>query len=1369
MGKNKKEMELWEQKLIGRKTRYTDTLWQKTLGAIWWVGGGVYESAVNGLLDHLAKKVNPDIKDIELYGKKMDRPWGDVKQYGRRKLGDVLRSESIRKSLISVIRRSLADPNEMKYVSGLMVGTTCFAAAAVDPESKSPIGFMKKDLAEFYNELGIVPDTEAIIADMFEETVKVKDSNFTDAQWRTYIMPIIISESYKKQLDRVNHILCEEYMHSPSMSKEMLEARLDKAQRLLGKMYQGFSKTLANHTEYLEAPLNFLETDAPHQLTEVQGKPLTEEEKEKFSQHKTRALTSQEELNAIKKRALQVKRPDKLSDYVQAFYRSLSGSTGRASVHEKSYIPKPLSEDHSQRNVCSFFNAIATLKNVKALSAKSRDQAAANTVDLMRENLSIAYGIDMAELDELLLPETSLEDIKMKYAITDEVLFEYEKIPESMLKGVDEPVEKAFYEEVADTLVSTAKGTFNVLFEGGKMIYHVGEKAYDGWTEFKKDPLGIGEIKVELDEFEQDLFNDADERHADQVAEEAKREEERKKMLQQLESERIKEMEKQRREQEEAERKNAALAKLEPWQKKLIGHQIRYSDTWTGAILQAVYGKYGKTLTDGVDKLLGFVTGSMSPKVNRYEVYGKKLDRPWTRLSGTIPSGLAFVLKRDLVSKKLKQTVQRKMYAPGIPVRVGGETVSMACFSPTFMEQTLGEKRPPCHFSKALMIKFYNETGIMPDEAAIVSDMMEEALKVPADTYTDEQWRDKLMPQILKGSYKKQLRLVCQMLKDEYMNNPAMTKEMFRDRIKRAGAVMGEMYQDFSRMIANTTEYLEAPINAFDTDEKWKLPAEVKGVLSADQKNAAKKYKMQSLTSKSKLNDLAKEFSEEERPETVEKLLEQFYKVTSGVIGREVNNQTYVKKPYDPEKHDMINERCMIGAIAVAKKLAALLDAKEESRGFFSKLFGRKKPVEERIALGAMKDALKDYGFTAEQVDGMLDPKRSLDSIKQELGITDDRICGIEKKEIPREVPWEEKAKEYADYIQEKMSQITMEKVTEYAIGTTKIIWQGASWAFKKSKDWLLGSETDGKIEERPEAEEVDRIEANGEIFYDNSEMAEKTEAEEEDEEVYEDAQDMEEVQEVQPEEEEKIEDIRETQLKEEETKEVYEEVQETEEPQKIEEPKEIEESQEIQESLVEDEEQVELSDLEASEQPEGIDEDMAKDLGVDPNQGWMSWGWGMVSSAANYVIGSEPTTAGRVIGQILQKRDDIIDSLEQSGTMERDPIYEKLARIVCLKKLEQGVESERITPEQAQKALDNNRLDKYIRRYTENPGFCILCDKLIKTHKAKQQKSQMKDPGEVHQPIPQSAQTVQQVQTQQMPKLQEAQKKEQYNKQTNF
>lgn len=1354
VGTDKKSLEPWEKKLIGRKSRYTDSWLGWIAAGVWWAGEGYFDSAMNGLYKYLADLADPEVKQHALYGKKLDRPWGTFSGWGRNSLGALLRSEGIQQSLNSAIKRSMMNPNELQYVSGDVVAATCFIPAAMDKDKRPPIRFEDNDLIAFYNELGIIPDENAILVDMFQETIKVKDANFTDAQWRTYIMPIIISESYKRQLNIVYDILQKEYMNTPAMSKNMLSERMDKAQQLLGKMYQGFSRSLANNTEYLEAPLNILESDVPHKLPEKLEKTLSAEEQKKYSAHVTKALVAEDELQDFKERVININRPDRMEDYVHAFYRSLSGNVGRVSKRTESFHPKAIAEDHSDENVSSFINAVAALKNCQRVVAKSKKAEDLEHLELMKQNFAALFSVDPADVEEMLKPETALEEIRIKYAVTDEALFGYKKV--DYAKQLSDIAEKEQFVYKFKTTV---------------------EQKYNDLKKLWKEGIDFGEIKVDLKEedIDEDLFGDADERMADRKAKqellEAKRKEAERLERERWEkenAERIKEAEKQRQEREEAarkaEQKNEALKDLEPWQKKLIGHEIRYSHTWMGAFRQDIYKDYGKSIDQYIDNLLQYLGDNMDPGVHRYKVYGRKLDRPWGYKAGAQGFAVSTLLKMNFTASKLKLLAQKALMAPGVPLRVKGETVALACFAPSFIQ---GEKRPPCHFDKALMAKFYNETGIMVDEAAIIADMMDETLSIDQKIYTDEQWRKELMPQIIKGSYQKQLQTVCGMLRQEYLGNPAMSKEMFRERMEKASRALGELYQDFTRALANTTEYLEAPMKILDTDKKQKFPKEINSVLTDEQKDLASGYKMRSITSKRKIRAIIDQEAEVERPETVGSLLEQFYMATSGVVGAVTRAVDYTPKAFRADERDMQNERSMIAALAVAKKMTALLASKEKNRGFFSWLFKVNEPAQERLAVAAMKEKLAVYGFSEAQLDDMLNPKKSLDDVKKELGITDETICGIRKIEIPpsSSETLEDRQKTFADYVRDRMGKYA--PVVDYAIGGVKLVGNGIQWVASKTVNWMYHTYSGGTTDEVPKEEKIAEFSDQRHV----DEVAKESEKEAE-EPVKEPEQLSEEPERemVQPavdtienaegevfyEAEEELEDLVEGDVPENDAEEQKQEAV-------IEDNKESQEEvkEEIQEEKKEEtDEQVNLEDLEETEEPEGIEDELVKDLGTDSeaqNQGWMSWGWSMVSSAASYVTGvSQQTKAEDVQAKISETRTQIVSVLEGMDGSDKDAMYVEMARLACLGKLNQAVTSGRVKPEQAMKGLENNRLEKYTTKFVENPGFRILCDKMIRKQMAKQMANvpQASNGPDLPPTWTQNAQN--QMQTDMMPKLTE-------------
>lgn len=1280
----KKELEAWELKLIGRKKRYTDSWLGKLVANFWEQGEAGFDRIVGTALDYVGDSTGAQAKSYELYGKKVDRAWGFGQNLKNKGISHVLKSDCVKQNLSQLLKKKLGHPDQLYSVSGAVVAATCFAAADAHNDVHIPIRFEDADMIAFYNELGIVPDQEAMLIDMYNETCKIKQACYTDEQWRTTIMPIILSESYKKQLNNVYRILHEEYMRTPAISEELLSERMDKAQQLLGKIYQGFSRSLANHTEYLESPINILESDPPRELTEELAGSLSETELKKYQGRQTAALVNQREADRFKKTFLKAKRTENKEELILSFFLSLGGHAGKEAQQNAGFYPAAIAEDHSTRNCTSFINSVAALKKLSGLLSGSKDPEEKKIYAILREDLSMAFGISADEVKELLKPEMTLADIRTKYGITDEAFYGYEKIDlkqELITERENDQFLKRFVRTMGRTVAEGVRNVTDLVVEKGSVVYktvsEVGSVLVHG--------VQIGEIEVDIteDDIMMDLFRDPDERWADFKAEQEKKEaqeaqrrakedrerEERQRELErqmQVVRERIQQLirageeaaERTRRERERDE----ALRVLEPWQKKLIGHQARYTDGWIGKILHGISDNFGEAINSGVDKLLHFFGESINPQLEQYEIYGRKLDRPWSKGYAIGLSLFEHMIESETASGMLKTLIQRRLLASGVEQYASGELVAFTCFAPTLIH---GEMRPPCHFDPVLMAKFYNETGILPDEVSIVSDMMEETMKIADSNYTDVQWRTKLMPTIIKGSYHRQLELVFDMLKEEYLGNPAMSEEILQDRMKKAAHGLGEMYTDFTRSIANMTEYLEAPMNFLDTDAKLSFPESVADVMTDEQKQLAETLETKSITSEKEIDRLIKTHAKVKRKDTAQSLCEQFFMATSGAIGQQRNYVYYTPVPYDAENRNVFNEKCMIGAIAAAKKLSAILASKEEKRGFFSKLFHRNEPVEERMILMAMKDALQShYGFSSEQVEEMLKPEVSLASVRETLGITDEVICGIDRMEIPPHETMEDKQKTYVNTARNLINK-GIPVVATFAIGATKLIAKGVvtggKCLLKKTADWAYDRFWGGSRAEETEddKEEIVMLELQKEKL----EKAIETERETT----------------------EKIQAMR----------------------------------------------GISLSDVEELQVEQDVISQLA-DIVEQENIGWTAWGLkalsNIVSSSYYYLVGApEEVAVQQVHEQIAAKKQDVLRTLQNMDEADRESIYEKMAWLDCLIKLNKGMTDGRISPKKAKETLDNDGLSAFVQKSVSSERFQKACDKLIRAKLAEIRSGQQK------------------------------------------
>ena len=1280
MGGEKKELQPWELKLIGRRERYTNSWMGWLARKMWNFGGGYFDKGVDYVFNNLGKSINPDIKRYELYGKKIDRPWGRGWGALYTVVEQLVTSDVVKASVSNSLKRTFGDTNQVQYASGATVAAACFVPSVMQRGRRPAIHFDERHMVEFYNELGIMPDEAAMIGDMLAETIKIKDSNFSDEMWRTHVMPVIISEGYKKELNTVYGILHKEYMDNPAMTKEQLEARMDKAQKLLGKLYQEFSVSVANYTEYLEAPLKLLESDGKEALSAEPKQELTREEKAKFDAYQQKSLVSKSELKYFKKLALKTERPEAKEDLVQAFYRSLSGYVGKESERAVNYKPKPLTggkEPEDNHNACCFINAVAALKKYEQSISNSSNAEYLEIANLMRENLAEGFGLSEKEMNYIMERGTTLQSIQNRYDITREVFFGYEPMevpkPYTWKEEITNFANTAYQgvvtgaQMISDGWEVTKEVGTQMISDGWEVAKEVGTQMIsDGWEVVKEagTTIGdiatgnvVGDIKVEFTEDDFDgLFG---EDKTEEIRQNYKREQERLRLEKEeqqkrIEAERLQQEEEQlRKEKEEetrlAKEKDKLLDKLEPWQKKLISHQARYSDTWMGQLRQAISSNFGESIDSGVDAIFNYLGNSINPEVKTYEVFGKKLDRPWGRMTGVSCSLLSSLVKSDMLSGPLKGTIKRKLLTPGIAQYASEKEVVLTCFAPTFIQ---GERRPPCHFSKSSMVRFYNATGIQPDEHAIVDDMMRETRKIADYNYTDEQWRTMLMPQILKGSFQKQLKHVFEMITEDYQENPAITDKMYRERLENASNALGEMYCDFSRRIANTTEYLEAPMQFHGIETGSQIPEEVMKALTEKQKKQIQGVKHQTLISESELKHMISDAASVKRKEeTVGSLLEQFYKATSGYIGNNENFPNYVPKPLDVNNRDMENERCLISALTAAKRIAEQLSNKEtHNQGFFTRLFGGKKDTsEERICLDAMKESLAAYGFSAEKIDAMLKPETTMESIRQELGIDDKTILGIKEKAVPEET--EEKG--YVDYVRDYAYKL--KPLQDVTIGAVKIAAKGTSFLFTKTKDFIYNMVNGGQ----PDGDSKEEVIAEVEV------------------------------------------------------------------------PKQPKEQEKEKEETLDIDTQLET--VNGAE----LDEDVMKEFRESENREYKNTSYFSWAASAGKSFMGFGNTKPQAMHQLLTKRDVLVDELrEKASTLDSEGIYQGLAKMEYFTTLQKALEEDKLTPDSVMKGIEDQRVERDSTKFAGTEKFRKTCDRLLNSKTLEERISDETFPEKLHKAV---------------------------------
>ena len=134
----------------------------------------------------------------------------------------------------------------------------------------------EKLFVDLYNVSGVEIGCSDIDFDIMQmiRNSKWKDY-FSQDQWREEIMPHLIKESYKMQLEKIQDSLLQRYNDEESLAnKDILMQSMSKAAEKLGEIYEQYSLNMANKTDYLSAPLTMRKDEKFVEKTLEQFKDL---------------------------------------------------------------------------------------------------------------------------------------------------------------------------------------------------------------------------------------------------------------------------------------------------------------------------------------------------------------------------------------------------------------------------------------------------------------------------------------------------------------------------------------------------------------------------------------------------------------------------------------------------------------------------------------------------------------------------------------------------------------------------------------------------------------------------------------------------------------------------------------------------------------------------------------------------------------------------------------------------------------------------------------------------------------------------------------------------------------------------------------
>jgi hypothetical protein len=368
---------------------------------------------------------------------------------------------------------------------------------------------------------------------------------------------------------------------------------------------------------------------------------------------------------------------------------------------------------------------------------------------------------------------------------------------------------------------------------------------------------------------------------------------------------------------------------LPKWQQKMFGYAPRvergYISSMTNGLYQYVasagYEWAGKTAQSTMKRMAKAAYDPMNlagMNFNQLTVGG--------RVKGTVLRRYA-----DTVSEYIKSFGN-----PEGPFFVTGDAVAKEAFE-TY------------DFDEKKRNDFYNELGFEFDSTAVLKGIADDIRNwEDKDQFYDKNWREEIIPHILRTSFQRELDKVQKTILEKYGQEGLNNRAALEYKLEMGTRMLAFMYQDYSNQLAEKTGLLEMPL--FCADKKNVLNSEeLKDLLGA------KKY----AEFKKKFESAPPLINEKKIRETVNRAMGQYKRRPSEEIGQQMAENLKKAK----EKSKAYDPAVLMKAVSDVREL----EARCAKTGFF----GRNLPFFNRSyqRTMALKESLK------EQIRGYVDSR----------------------------------------------------------------------------------------------------------------------------------------------------------------------------------------------------------------------------------------------------------------------------------------------------------------------------------------------------------------------------------------------------------
>lgn len=410
---------------------------------------------------------------------------------------------------------------------------------------------------------------------------------------------------------------------------------------------------------------------------------------------------------------------------------------------------------------------------------------------------------------------------------------------------------------------------------------------------------------------------------------------------------------------------------LDRWERKAIGRARRFENSPSQYVTNQVY-RGGRLLGNYVVKRFLNDTAPVAADLLKesppVEINGKKFQEKTSAVQkiayriGAVATENAFEMAEDMSDAYFTRTY---FYPEGADIA---------------KELFTGQ----IPFDADLTREMFNTCGYEL-KADWIMTQLHEAAAQGGNTLTDESWRKRVTPHILRTTFERELNECLQFIREDHQKNPGLyNRQIMEYRMRLATEKLGEIFEKFSLDLANKTDYLEAPISLLpqkrpNYEDMELTKAELK-LLSEVSRHSLFESK----------NDLEKRISTE-----VEKVPKLGLEETLAKFRNGLNKPVTIKGEEVPYRKGTIPEederRLIVGVLTLRE-----VKQQYESRGFFNRLFSKAGRAE-RSAIQEMKAQLRaKLELEPEQMTTLLDLKTPL-----EQNVHIGKVLGVVLKQKP--------------------------------------------------------------------------------------------------------------------------------------------------------------------------------------------------------------------------------------------------------------------------------------------------------------------------------------------------------------------------------